>query len=131
MEDNINKDIFSKIRDGELEANIVFRNEFVTAFYDKFPSALVHILIIPNNKYETLNDINEDSVPYLGNMLLAASKIAKQFKIDEDGYRVIINCNKNGGQEIFYLHMHLVGGFKLGHMLSLPKESKKILREKN
>lgn len=129
-EDNIVKDIFSKIRDGELEGKIVYKNEFVTAFHDKFPSALVHILIIPNEKYRTLNDIDEKSVPYLGNMLLAASRIAKEMKIDEDGYRAIINCNKNGGQEIFYLHMHLVGGFRLGPMLSLPNDSKKKLKKK-
>ena len=125
----MSKDIFSQIRDNESPADIVFKNEYVTAFKDISPITPVHIIIIPNTKYATLNDINEESVPYLGNMLLAASKIAKQSNIAEDGYRIILNCNKNGGQDVYYIHIHLLGGCKLGRILSLPKESKKFIKE--
>ncbi len=126
---NDNEDIFSKIRDGLIESNIVYKNEYVTAFEDINPSAPVHILIIPNIKIPTVNDVTEEHVPYLGNMILAASVIAKQKCIDENGYRLIINCNKHGGQEVFYIHMHLVGGCELGYMISLPNNSRKLMKK--
>ena len=122
-------DIFSNIRDGVADATIVLKNDYVTAFEDVRPSAPVHVLIIPNIKLSTVNDASADAVPYLGNMILAAAEIAKQKQIDEGGYRLIINCNKHGGQEIFYLHMHLVGGCELGYMLSLPNPSRKLMKK--
>ena len=76
-----------------------------------------------------MNDITEEDCDYLSIMLLIAKKIAKDLGIDETGYRLITNCGKDGGQEIDYLHFHLVGGVPLGKMISLPKPSKKILRE--
>lgn len=120
------KNIFAKIRDKEADANIIFQNDYVTAFHDIYPSAPIHILIIPNKEIKSLNEIQESDAPYLSEIMIAASKLAKQFEIAESGYRLITNCNKNGGQEIDYLHFHLVGGVRLGKMISLPKESKKI-----
>jgi histidine triad (HIT) family protein len=120
------KNIFAKIRDKEADANIVFQNDYVTAFHDIYPSAPIHILIIPNKEIKSLNEIQECDAPYLSEIMIAASQLAKQFEIAESGYRLITNCNKNGGQEIDYLHFHLVGGVRLGKMISLPKESKKI-----
>lgn len=73
----------------------------------------------------TISD--EDSI-FLSHILLAGNHVAKLKNIDEDGYRLITNCNKNGGQEIDYLHFHLVGGCKLGRMVGLPKESKKLIK---
>tara|TARA_B100000424_G_scaffold241028_1_gene208875 strand:- start:3237 stop:3632 length:396 start_codon:yes stop_codon:yes gene_type:complete len=123
------KNIFEQIRDGDAKSDIVYKDEYVTAFHDIDPSAPIHILIIPNKKIETLNDITEEDSIYLSKILISAKNIAKQFKIDNTGYRLITNCNKDGGQEIEYLHFHLVGGVRLGKMISLPKDSKKILKK--
>lgn len=125
------KNIFEKIRDKEAPANIVYQDEYITAFDDIYPDAPIHILIIPNKKIVSLNNIEEEDTIYLSKILLTAKKLAKQFNIDESGYRLISNCNKDGGQEIDYLHFHLVGGVRLGKMISLPKESKKIFKKNN
>ena len=76
-----------------------------------------------------MDDIQDDDSHYLGQILLAANHIAKSKNINESGYRLITNCNKDGGQEIDYLHFHLVGGVRLGKMISLPKDSKKKMKE--
>ena len=123
------KNIFEKIRDGEESAEIVYKDEYVTAFNDIYPDAPVHILIIPNKLISSLNDITEEDSIYLSKILLIAKNLAKKFNIDESGYRLITNCNKDGGQEINYLHFHLVGGVKLGKIISLPKSSKKLLKQ--
>jgi histidine triad (HIT) family protein len=125
------KNIFEKIRDKEAPANIVYQDEYITAFDDIYPDAPIHILIIPNKKIVSLNNIEEEDTIYLTKILLTAKKLAKQFNIDESGYRLISNCNKDGGQEIDYLHFHLVGGIRLGKMISLPKDSKKIFKKNN
>ena len=88
-------------------------------------NAPIHILIIPNKKIMSLNEIQEEDSIYLSKILLGAKNIAKQFNIDETGYRLITNCGSDGGQEIDYLHFHLVGGLKLGKMISLSKSEKK------
>lgn len=121
------KNIFSKIRDGEAEATIVLKNKYVTAFKDIDPSAPYHVVIIPNKEISTINDISDEDALIMGHLFLAARDIAKDLGIDESGYRLIMNCNKNGGQEVFYVHMHLVGGCPLGKILKLPKESKKMM----
>ena len=122
------KNIFEKIRDKEAPAKIIFENEYITAFEDIEPSAPVHILIIPNKKISSLNEIEEQDSIYLSKILLAAKEIARQVGIEKTGYRLITNCGSDGGQEINYLHFHLVGGLKLGKMISLSKDSKKIFR---
>lgn len=122
------KDIFEKIRDKEAPAKIIFENEYITAFEDIEPSAPVHILIIPNKKISSLNEIEEQDCVYLSKILLAAKEIARQVGIEKTGYRLITNCGFDGGQEINYLHFHLVGGLKLGKMISLSKDSKKIFK---
>ena len=121
----MNKDIFEKIRDGEEKADIVYQDDYITAFKDIYPSAPVHILIIPNKKITSLNEIQEEDSHYLSNILLGAKKIAIQFNIHDTGYRLITNCGDDGGQEVHYLHFHLVGGLKLGKMISLSKSEKK------
>ena len=122
------KNIFEKIRDKEAPAKIIFENEYITAFEDIEPSAPVHILIIPNKKISSLNEIEERDSIYLSKILLAAKEIARQVGIEKTGYRLITNCGFDGGQEINYLHFHLVGGLKLGKMISLSKDSKKIFK---
>ena len=130
MADNSNN-IFDDIRDGKAPADIVFKNEYVTAFKDFYPSAPIHILIIPNKKMITLEDACEDDSLYLSQILLTAKELAKQYGIHDSGYRLITNSGRDGGQEIDYLHFHLVGGLKLGKMISLPKDSKKIFKTMN
>ena len=125
----MSENIFEKIRDGKEKADIVYKDDYITAFKDIDPNAPVHILIIPNKKIESLNDIQEEDSSYLSNILLGAKKIAKQFNIDQTGYRLITNCGSDGGQEVQYLHFHLVGGLKLGKMISLSKSEKKKFSE--
>ncbi|MBG2802630.1 purine nucleoside phosphoramidase [Proteus mirabilis] len=110
--------IFSKIIRGEIPANIVFQDDTVTAFRDISPQAPTHILIIPNKLIPTVNDVTEEDEQVLGHLFVVAAKIAQQEGIAEDGYRVVMNCNKHGGQEVFHIHMHLLGGKPLGPLLS-------------
>ncbi|MFP3028949.1 MAG: purine nucleoside phosphoramidase [Arsenophonus sp.] len=110
--------IFTKIIRGEIPADIVYHDNLVTAFRDKKPQAPVHILIIPNILISTINDVKPEHEQMLGHMITIAAKIAKQENIADDGYRLIMNCNQHSGQEIFYIHMHLVGGHPLGPLLT-------------
>lgn len=109
--------IFSKIIRKEIPANIVYQDELVTAFRDISPQAPTHILIIPNKVIPTANDVAPEDEVTLGRLFTVAAKLAKQEGIAEEGYRLIVNCNKHGGQEVYHLHMHLVGGEPLGAML--------------
>lgn len=110
--------IFSKIIAGEIPADIVYQDELVTAFRDINPQAPTHILIVPNKEIATVNDLAEEDERVAGRLLLVAKKLAAQEGIAEDGYRLMINCNKHGGQEVFHIHMHLLGGRPLGPMLA-------------
>ncbi|MCA9918818.1 MAG: HIT domain-containing protein [Anaerolineales bacterium] len=110
--------IFSKIVSGEIPANIVYQDELVTAFRDINPQAPTHILIVPNKEIATVNDLTEADEQVAGRLLLVAKKLAADEGIAEDGYRLMINCNAHGGQEVFHLHMHLLGGRPLGPMLA-------------
>ncbi len=110
--------IFSKIIRGEIPANIVFQDDTVTAFRDISPQVPTHILIIPNKLIPTVNDVTAEDEQVLGHLFVVAAKIAQQEGIAEDGYRLVMNCNKHGGQEVFHIHMHLLGGKPLGPLLS-------------
>jgi len=109
--------IFQKIIKGIIPANIVYQDKHVTAFYDINPIAPIHILVVPNFLIRSTNEINNKNKYILGNMIHTAVKISKKLNIDKNGYRLIINCNKHGGQEIQYLHLHLVGGKQLNKIL--------------
>jgi histidine triad (HIT) family protein len=109
--------IFSKIVSGEIPANIVYQDDLVTAFRDIEPQAPVHILIVPNKEIPTVNDIVEEDEKLIGHMFTAARKIAEAEGVAQDGYRLLVNCNRNAGQEVFHLHMHLFAGKRLGPML--------------
>jgi len=106
--------IFSKIINKEIPADIVFENDEVLAFRDVNPQAPVHILIIPKEPIATINDLDEEQAAVIGKMTLAAQQIAKDEGIAEAGYRLVINCNKLGGQVVFHIHMHLLGGRRMG-----------------
>lgn len=110
--------IFSKIIRGEIPADIVFQDDTVTAFRDISPQAPTHILIIPNKLIPTVNDVTAQDEQVLGHLFVVAARIAQQEGIAEEGYRLVMNCNKHGGQEVFHIHMHLLGGKPLGPLLS-------------
>ena len=110
--------IFSKIIRKEIPSEIVYQDEIVTAFRDINAQAPTHILIIPNKIIPTVNEVTPEDEVVLGKLFTVAAKLAKEENIDKDGYRLIINCNGHAGQEVFHLHMHLLGGRALGPMLS-------------
>lgn len=109
--------IFSKIIRREIPSDVVYQDDLVTAFRDINPRAPSHILIIPNKLIPTVNDVTAEDELTLGRLFTVAKKLAKEEGIDENGYRLIMNCNAHGGQEVYHIHMHLVGGCPLGPML--------------
>ena len=110
--------LFSRIVAGEIPADIVFQDDRVTAFRDINPQAPTHILIIPNKIIATVNDVTEGDEATLGHMFVVARDLAQQAGIADDGYRLLVNCGPHPNQEVYHLHMHLVGGKPLGRMLS-------------
>lgn len=109
--------IFSKIIRKEIPADVVYQDDLVTAFRDINPRAPSHILVIPNKLIATVNDVADEDELVMGRMFTVARKLAKEEGIAENGYRLIVNCNAHGGQEVYHIHMHLVGGRPLGPML--------------
>ncbi len=105
--------LFCKIVAGEIPADIVYENESTLAFRDINPQAPTHVLIIPKVEIATVNDIKPEQAQLVGQMMLVAQRVAADEGIAEDGYRLVINCNRHGCQEVFHLHMHLVGGRQL------------------
>lgn len=110
--------LFAKIISGDIPSDMVYQDDEVTAFRDINPQAPTHILIVPNKVIPTVNDLTEADQMVAGKMLLVAKMLAEQEGIAENGYRLIINCNAHGGQEVFHLHLHLIGGRPLGPMLA-------------
>ncbi len=100
--------LFCKMVAGEIKPDTVFEDDTVLAFRDINPQAPIHILIIPKVHIATLNDL--DDTLLAGQLLLAAVKLAEQEELSEDGYRTVFNCNRKGGQEVYHLHLHLLGG---------------------
>lgn len=109
--------IFSKIIRKEIPADIVYQDELVTAFRDIKAQAPTHILIVPNTLIPTVDDVAEEHEAALGRMFTVAARLARAEGIAQDGYRLLVNCREHGGQEVYHLHMHLVGGRRLGPML--------------
>jgi histidine triad (HIT) family protein len=109
--------LFSKIVKKEIPSDMVYQDDTVTAFRDINPQAPVHILIVPNKVIPTVNDVTAEDESVLGHLFSVAALLAKREGIDEDGYRLIVNCNKHGGQEVFHLHLHLMGGRAMGPMV--------------
>ena len=110
--------IFSKIIRREIPAAILHQDELVTAFRDIGAQAPTHVLIVPNELVPTAADVEPRHEAALGRLFTVARRIAEQDGIAEDGYRLIVNCGRHGGQEVWHLHMHLVGGRPLGRMLA-------------
>jgi len=106
--------IFSKIINKEIPADILFETDSILAFKDINPQAPVHILIIPKIEIPKVTDLNGgEHSQLLGEMIDAANKIAKELKIADNGFRLVFNCGNNGGQEVYHLHLHLLGGRKM------------------
>lgn len=110
--------IFAKIIAREIPADIVYQDELVTAFKDINPQAPTHILIVPNKEIPSVNDVAPEDEVALGRLFTVARKIADEQGIAKGGYRLIVNCGDDGGQEVYHLHMHIIGGRKLGPMLA-------------
>ena len=110
--------LFTKIIEREIPAEIVYKDDRVTAFRDINPQAPVHVLIVPNKEIPGVNEIEDDDETLLGHLFTVAKKVAKKEGIAENGYRLMVNCGRHGGQEVPHLHMHLFGGRYLGPMLA-------------
>ncbi len=113
--------IFAKIIRREIPADIVYQDERATAFRDISPQAPTHILIVPNKPIPTVNDVSAQDEADLGHLFVVAAELAKEEGIADDGFRLIVNCNRDGGQIVYHLHMHLLGGRPLGRMVARPK----------
>ena len=107
--------IFCKIIAGESLGTIVFRDGQATAFRDLLPAAPVHILIVPNKHIDSVNALEDEDEQLIGHLFTVARRIASQEGIAEGGYRLIVNTNAHGGQTIFHLHLHLLGGSHMKH----------------
>ncbi len=106
--------IFTRIIAGEIPGKFVYKDDLVSAFWDIDPKRKVHILIVPNKEIATVSDVTAEDEQTLGRLFTAARKIAEDLGIAESGYRLIINCKKDGGQEVNHIHMHLLGGEPVG-----------------
>ena len=105
--------MFCKIASGEAKASVVYEDENCMAFRDINPNAPTHIIIIPKTHIESLNDLQGEDEALVGRITMLARQLARNEKIDEGGYRIVWNCNENGGQTVPHLHAHLLGGCKL------------------
>ena len=106
--------IFCKIRDGEIPADIVHDDPLCLAFRDIHPAAPVHVVLIPKEHLATLDDARPTHEGLLGHLVTVAGELARKLGVAESGYRLVANCHSDGGQEVFHLHVHLLGGRKLG-----------------
>ena len=102
--------IFDRIIRREIPADIVFENDEIIAFRDISPQAPVHVLFVPKRGFATLNDVPDAEAALVGRLLLAARDFARREGFAEDGYRVVMNCNRDGGQTVFHIHLHLLAG---------------------
>ena len=102
--------LFAKIIRREIPADIVYEDDDVLAFRDIHPQAPVHVLFIPKRPFATLNDVGAADAALLGRLMLAAAGWAKSQGFADDGYRVVMNCNRDGGQTVFHIHLHLLAG---------------------
>ncbi len=106
--------LFCKMVSGEIAPDTIYEDDDVLAFRDINPQAPTHVLVVPKQHVSTINDLDADSSVLVGKMMLAAAKIAQQEGFAEQGYRTIMNCNAHGGQTVFHLHLHLLGGRVMG-----------------
>ena len=106
--------IFCKIAGGEIPADLIYESDDVVAFADVSPQAPVHVIIIPRRHIGTTLEMSDEAPELFGSMLRASSEVARKKGVDKSGFRLILNTNADGGQEIFHVHMHLMGGEQIG-----------------
>lgn len=106
--------IFCKIANGEIPAKIIYQDDSIVAFDDINPQAPIHTIIIPRKHIATLNDVKNEDSELIAHMIQSANLLAKQSDIAKDGYRIVMNCNAHGGQTVFHIHLHLLGGRHMG-----------------
>jgi histidine triad (HIT) family protein len=102
--------LFCSIADKSIPSDIVYEDEQVIAFRDVSPQAPTHILVIPKQHIATINDMDISQGHLIGHMIYTAKSIAKQEELSDDGFRLVMNCNESGGQTVFHIHLHLLGG---------------------
>ena len=105
--------LFCKIVEKKIPADIVYESEAIIAFKDIEPKAPIHCLIIPKKHISTINDIDGSNSNIIGLMYEAAAQLARTLNVDKDGYRVVMNCNSNGGQTVYHIHLHFLAGRQL------------------
>jgi len=110
----VSETIFTKILNREIPADIVHEDDLCLAFNDINPQAPVHFLVIPKKPIATINDISEADREVVGHLSMVAAKVAKEMGIDQEGYRTVMNCNEFGGQSVYHIHLHVLGGKLLG-----------------
>lgn len=106
--------LFTRIINREIPADIVYEDDQVIAFNDIEPQAPVHVLVVPKREIATLNDLTEDDLALVGRLHMTAARIAREKGFADDGYRVVMNCNEYGGQSVYHIHLHLMGGRRMG-----------------
>lgn len=102
--------LFCKIVDHSIKSNLIYEDEMVLAFDDINPQAPHHKLIIPKQHIASVNELETKDVNLVGHMILVAKQIAQELQLSEEGYRLVLNCNRHGGQEVYHLHLHLLAG---------------------
>jgi histidine triad (HIT) family protein len=106
--------VFCDVWEGKSAARIIFRDDDVLAFHDIHPQAPTHILIIPKKHIRTINDLALPDSPLLSKLILTAKELAVKLHFAEQGYRLVLNCNNDGGQTIYHIHLHLLAGRTMG-----------------
>ncbi|MDP0560807.1 MAG: histidine triad nucleotide-binding protein [Candidatus Endonucleobacter sp. (ex Gigantidas childressi)] len=105
--------LFCRMVEGEIPTDKVFEDDDVLAFKDINPAAPCHVLIIPKKHINTLNDVAPEDQLLMGKIMLTAFRLVNELGIADDGYRVVMNCNSQGGQSVYHIHLHLLGGRQL------------------
>ena len=106
--------LFCRMVAGEIQPDVVYEDDEIMAFRDVNPQAPTHVLVIPKRHIGTTNDLQPDDAELVGRMVLVAGKVAGDDGVDERGYRVLLNCNREAGQAVFHIHLHVLGGRPMG-----------------
>ncbi len=105
--------LFCRMVAGEISADVVYEDDDVLAFRDINPQAPTHVLVVPKEHIGTINELNSSDAQIMGQLFLAAKKVAEQEGIAEVGYRTVMNCNEDAGQTVFHIHLHVLGGRRM------------------
>ena len=104
--------LFCKIVKGEIPTEFIYENKFLVVFKDIYPQAPVHLLIVPKKHIRSINELSDDDRAIIAEVFMVAKKLAKKSGVNKSGYKLLINVEQGGGQEIFHVHLHLVGGWR-------------------